>query len=90
MIKKIFFVFIIICLTFSFPVIAQQTVLQGSVMYNVESARKYAFEGLDLKIDKSRVSMFGVTKRNPFLVSIQYVALGEQLYVHSKVLLISR
>lgn len=34
--------------------------------------------------------MFAVTKRSPFLVSIQYVALGEQLYVRSKVLLISR
>ena len=52
MIKKIFFV-LIICLAFSLPVLAQQTVLQGSVMYNVESARKYAFDGLDLKIDKS-------------------------------------
>ena len=41
---------------FAMPALSQEnnntTVLQGSVLYNEESARKLAFEGLDLKLDK--------------------------------------
>ena len=53
--KKIFLIlFIMLCSTM--PSLAQDSgevkVLRGSVLYNEESARKLAFEGLDLKLDK--------------------------------------
>lgn len=55
-VKKIFLI-LFMMLTFTLPSFARDngegtTVLQGSVLYNEESARKLAFEGLDLKLDK--------------------------------------
>ncbi len=55
-VKKIFLILFIL-LTFTLPSLARDNdgstkVLQGSVVYNEESARKLAFEGLDLKLDK--------------------------------------
>lgn len=38
------------------PVYSEGTILKGSILYNVESARKLAFEGLDLKLDKTTFS----------------------------------
>ncbi len=51
-------VFVFVYFIFNTAVYSQDTVeipqkvLQGSVLYNEESARKMAFDGLDLKLDK--------------------------------------
>jgi hypothetical protein len=37
---------------------AENVVLQGSVLYNVESARKQAFDGLPKKLDKEKTKPF--------------------------------
>lgn len=66
-IKKILFL-ILFSLIIIMPVFAQENketkVLHGSVLYNEESARKLAFEGLDLKLDKKILKEYLTDENN--------------------------
>lgn len=55
--KKLFFLIMLFFL-FAPPGFCENTVLRGSVNYTVESARKLAFEGLDLKLDKKLLTPY--------------------------------
>lgn len=63
MLKKFFIIFAL-SLFFIPPALSQDKVLQGSVLYNEESARKLAFEGLDLKLDKKLLEDYLVDANN--------------------------
>lgn len=64
MFKRFVLLFFIILMTF-LPVFSEETtLLTGSVAYNVESARKIAFEGLQLKIDKAQIIPFRIDENN--------------------------
>lgn len=64
MVRKILF-FIFLYTSLIFPVFAENTtVLTGSVAYTVESARKLAFDGLELKLDKSQILPYRIDENN--------------------------
>ena len=50
--KKIFIIFVSL-IFFQSPVLSDEVILQGSVAYTVDSARKQAFDGILLKLDKT-------------------------------------
>lgn len=56
------FISIFYCLCSSVP--AQDIVLRGSVNYTVETARKMAFDGLDLKLDKKFIEPYAIDENN--------------------------
>lgn len=65
--KKIVFnfLFIFVCLfSFNLQAHAEDLVLQGSVLYTVESARKLAFEGLPLKLDRKLLEPYWSDEKN--------------------------
>lgn len=49
------FILFLLLLFNTLPVFSSETMLQGGVVYTVESARKLAFEGLDLILDKKEI-----------------------------------
>lgn len=63
--KKLF-IFIILTLFWCLgsSVNAQDTILRGSVHYTVETARKMAFDGLDLKLDKKFIEPYAIDENN--------------------------
>ena len=61
--KKIIIILFLL-LNISLPCIAEETVLRGSVAFTVESARKLAFEGLELKLDKKHIKPYLYDENN--------------------------
>lgn len=61
--KKIITVLFLV-LNIILPATAEDTVLRGSVAYTVESARKLAFEGLELKLDKKDIKPYLYDENN--------------------------
>ena len=53
-----------VLLAVNMPVFASETLLKGSVLYTVESARKLAFEGLALKLDKEKIKPYLIDENN--------------------------
>lgn len=55
---------LLILLLVSTPSYAEDIVLRGSVAYTVESAKRLAFEGLDLKLDKEKIKPYIYDENN--------------------------
>ena len=53
-----------VLLAVNMPVFASETLFKGSVLYTVESARKLAFEGLALKLDKEKIKPYLIDENN--------------------------
>lgn len=64
MLKKVFILFILFLTLSNSSVIAENTTLTGSISYTVESARKIAFDGLLLKLDKSNILPYRYDENN--------------------------
>lgn len=62
--KKFLLFLFLMMFTFSSPARCDETVLHGSVQYTVESARKMAFEGIDLKLDKKLLEEYLIDENN--------------------------
>ena len=61
---KKFLISLMVLLAVNMPVFASETLLKGSVLYTVESARKLAFEGLALKLDKEKIKPYLIDENN--------------------------
>lgn len=64
MMKKIFTFLIFALFLSGLNASSNDTVLHGSVAYTVESARKMAFEGLDLRLDKKLLEPYLIDENN--------------------------
>lgn len=64
MMKKIFTFLIFALFLSGLNAYSNDTVLHGSVAYTVESARKMAFEGLDLRLDKKLLEPYLIDENN--------------------------
>lgn len=62
--KKLLTILLFTLFSVGLSVSAEDTVLQGSVQYTVESARKLAFDGLDLKLDKKLIEPYLLDNNN--------------------------
>ena len=58
------FILFLLLLFSILPAYSSETILQGGVVYTVESARKLAFEGLELKLDKQIIKPYLYDENN--------------------------